>query len=76
MNFLKYDEKVAIKVAREEAREKGIIEGMEKGMMKGMEKGMVKGKKEIQNYILDLIEQGLSSEQIKKKIESKRKKTH
>ena len=57
MNFLKYDEKVAIKVAREEAREKGIIEGM------------MKGKKEGQTYVLELMAQGLSYEQIKKKIE-------
>ncbi|MCL1912147.1 MAG: Rpn family recombination-promoting nuclease/putative transposase [Leptospirales bacterium] len=51
--FLKYDEKVALEVAREE----------------GMERGMEKGKKEVQSYVLELIAQGLSYEEIKKKIE-------
>jgi predicted transposase/invertase (TIGR01784 family) len=67
MNFLKYDEKVAIKVARKE--------GMEKGIIMGLEKGMMKGKKEGQTYVLELMSQGLSYEQIKKKIEKTSKKT-
>ena len=60
MNFIKYDEKIAIKVAREEGMEKGIIVGMEK----------------VQNYILGLIDQGLSGEDIKKKIKKMPKKKH
>ena len=48
MNFIKYDEKLAIKVAREEAMEKGIEKG--------------------QSYILELVAQGLTYEEIKKKI--------
>ncbi|MCL2155302.1 MAG: hypothetical protein FWH53_06530, partial [Leptospirales bacterium] len=43
--------------------------GMQKGIEKGMEKGMQKGKKEVQDYILNLIDQGLTGEEIKKKIE-------
>ena len=35
---------------------------------KGIEKGMEKAKEEIQNYILGLIDQGLTGEEIKKKI--------
>jgi hypothetical protein len=58
MNFIKYDEKVAIKVAREE----------------GIEKGIIMGKEETQNYILGLIDQGLSGEEIKKKIKKMSKK--
>ncbi|MCL1864537.1 MAG: hypothetical protein FWF73_01855, partial [Spirochaetes bacterium] len=34
--------------------------------------GIQEGKKEAQNYILNLIEQGLSREEIKKKIEEDR----
>ena len=58
MNFIKYDERIAIKVAREE----------------GIERGIERGKKEVQNYILDLIDQGLSGEEIKKKIKGLSKK--
>ncbi|MCL1911985.1 MAG: Rpn family recombination-promoting nuclease/putative transposase [Leptospirales bacterium] len=54
--FLKYDEKVAMKVAREE----------------GMERGM----KKVQNYVLELMAQGLSYEEIKKKIEEMPQKNH
>ena len=55
-----FDMDIALKVAREEALE----EGFEKGIQKGSEKT----KKELQNYMLDLIEQGLTREEIKKKI--------
>ncbi|MCL1912193.1 MAG: Rpn family recombination-promoting nuclease/putative transposase [Leptospirales bacterium] len=72
MNFIKYDEKIAIKVAREEAMEKG----MEKGIEKGMEKGRTEGKKEGQKYVLKLMAQGLSYEEIKKKVEKPSKKNH
>ena len=57
MTFLEYDLKTHIKVARREAREEGRAEGFEQG------------EERIQNYVLELIEQGLSSEEIKKKIE-------
>ncbi|MCL1911622.1 MAG: hypothetical protein FWG13_05405 [Leptospirales bacterium] len=60
--FLKYDEKVALEVAREEAMERGI------------EKGRTEGKEEGQNYILELVAQGLSYEEIKKKVEKSPKK--
>ena len=60
MNFIKYDEKLAIKVASEEAMEKGIEKGMEK----------------VQNYVLQLLAQGLSQEEIKKKIEEMPRKNH
>jgi predicted transposase/invertase (TIGR01784 family) len=53
-------------VLRLEEFEKGIEKGMEKGIEEGMEKG--------ETYVLKLMAQGLSYEQIKKKIEGKRKK--
>jgi hypothetical protein len=49
-----------IKFIRKEARE----EGMEKGLKKG------------QNYVLKLMAQGLSYEEIKKKIEKTSQKKH
>ena len=47
----------AVKVAHREGIQKGIQEGSEKT------------KKELQNYMLNLIEQGLTREEIKKKLE-------
>jgi flagellar biosynthesis/type III secretory pathway protein FliH len=54
----------ALEVARWEDKE----EGLEKGRVEGIEKGIQKGREEVQNYILDLMAQGLSYEEIKKKI--------
>ena len=45
------------------------MEALEEGIKKGKNEGIEEGKEEIQNYILDLIEQGFSREEIKKKIE-------
>ncbi|MCL1864900.1 MAG: hypothetical protein FWF73_03715 [Spirochaetes bacterium] len=39
----------------------------------GMERGIEKGKEEGQKYVLGLLEQGLTYEEIKKKIEKKSK---
>jgi flagellar biosynthesis/type III secretory pathway protein FliH len=47
----------ALEVARWEALEEGIEKGIEKGMQK------------VQNYVLELMAQGLSYEEIKKKLE-------
>ncbi|MCL1911052.1 MAG: hypothetical protein FWG13_02470 [Leptospirales bacterium] len=47
-------------VIRMETKERALAEGMEK----------------VQNYILDLIDQGLSGEEIKKKIEEMPRKNH
>ena len=65
MSMFEYSLKDAIEVAREEGIERGRAEGIETGMEKGVEKGMQK----VQNYVLELIAQGLSHEEIKKKIE-------
>jgi hypothetical protein len=59
MNFIKYNEKDAIREARKESREKGREEGIEVGVEKG--------KKEVQNYKLNLKKQRLSGEELKKK---------
>jgi len=42
---------------------------LEVARWEGKEEGIEEGKMEVQNYILELIEQGLSREEIKKKIE-------
>jgi len=57
-----YNVKDAIKFARQEGRQEGKAEGREEGIEKG------------QNYILELVAQGLSYEEIKKKIEKTSKK--
>ncbi len=54
----------AIAYAREEGREDGIALGMEKGRVEGMELGVEKGQK----YVLDLLNQGLSAEEIKQRL--------
>ncbi|MCL1865369.1 MAG: Rpn family recombination-promoting nuclease/putative transposase [Spirochaetes bacterium] len=70
MITLEYSLKDAIADAREEGMEKGRIEGIEEGIEKGMEKG----KREGLSYALKLMEQGLSYEEIKKKVEKESKK--
>ncbi|MCL2007342.1 MAG: hypothetical protein FWG77_04580 [Treponema sp.] len=42
----------------------------EEGVEDGVEKGVKKGKQELQKYVLELIDQGLSPEEIKKRLES------
>ena len=44
--------------------------GMEKGIKKGIKKGMKKGIEKGQNYVMELMAQGLSYEEIKKKLEN------
>jgi len=57
MASLVYNEKVARKV------------GIEIGREEGLERGIEKGKKEGQDYVLELMKQGLSYDEIKKKLE-------
>jgi len=57
---LEYTLKDAIKFARKEGRAEGRVEGIEKGKKEGIEKGL--------DYVLELMAQGLSNEEIKKKI--------
>ena len=42
----------------------------------GLEEGIEKGKKEGQDYVLELMAQGLSYEEIKNKLEETSKKEH
>jgi predicted transposase/invertase (TIGR01784 family) len=53
-------------VIREEAREEGLEEGIKEGRIEGKEEG--------QNYVLELMAQGLTYEEIKKKIDKISKK--
>ena len=62
MSFLEYNAKTAMKVARREAMEKG------------MEQGIEQGEKRIKDYVIELMEQGLSYEEIKKRLEKPSKK--
>ena len=50
----------ALKVARKEGRQEGIE----------------KGREEVQNYVLELMAQGLSYEEIKKKLEEGKRTIH
>ena len=69
-----YNFKDAIEVIREESIEKGIKKGIKKGRAEGIEKGLEKGLEKGQNYVLGLMAQGLSYEEIKKKIKKASKK--
>ena len=55
-----FDMDIALKVAREDALEEGFEKGIE----------------QLQNYVLDLMEQGLSQEEIKNKIKEAKKVIH
>jgi len=59
MSFLKYNERDAIRELRKEAREKGRAEGRTEG----------------EERVLELVAQGLTYEEIKKKIEKPDKKS-
>ena len=63
-----FDMDIALKVAREDALEEGFEKGIEKGREEGIEK--------LQTYVLDLMEQGLSREEIKNKIKEAKKVIH
>ncbi|MCL2008357.1 MAG: hypothetical protein FWG77_09755 [Treponema sp.] len=60
----------ALAVRYEEGVEDGLEKGIEIGVEKGIEIGVEKGKQELQKYVLELIAQGLSSEEIKKRLEA------
>ena len=60
------------KVMRNEALKEGRAEGFEQGLEQGIEKGIEQGEKRV-NYLLELMEQGLSYEEIKKKLEKTKK---
>ena len=59
----------AIAFAREEGREEGRELGLELGREEGRELGLELGREEGQKYILELLEQGLSLEDVKLRLE-------
>jgi flagellar biosynthesis/type III secretory pathway protein FliH len=63
----------AKEVWQEEAREEGLLLGMERGMEKGVEKGREEGREkgaaEERNRLLNLMEQGYTTEMIKKMLQ-------
>jgi predicted transposase/invertase (TIGR01784 family) len=62
----------AKKVWREEAREEGKAEGRKVGREEGLEEGREEGITKGQDYILELLSQGLSTEDIKQQVYSDR----
>jgi len=63
MIFSEWNWDKALEVAREEGREDGIEEGIEKGREEGMERG--------RQYFLEMINQGLTIEEIKERLNQK-----
>ena len=55
------------------AERKGKEEGIKKGIKEGRQKGKEEGRLEGQDYVLELMAQGLSYEEIRKKIEENKK---
>jgi flagellar biosynthesis/type III secretory pathway protein FliH len=51
-----------------DAERDGLARGMEKGMMQGIEKGVAQGVMQGQSYVMELLAQGLSYEEIKARL--------
>ena len=69
MLYAEYDPEVEMRVVREEALE----EGMEIGREEGLEDGIEIGHEEERQYFLELINQGLTIEEIKERLQQKEK---
>jgi len=54
--------------AIEDAVEDALEEGREQGMQQGREEGLQQGREEDRKYVIDLIDQGLSAEEIKQRL--------
>jgi len=52
----------------EKGLEKGIEQGLEKGLEQGLEKGIEQGMEKSRQYFLDLLNQGLTIEEIKQRL--------
>ena len=58
----------AKEVWEEEAREKGHEKGFQQGLAAGLEQGLEQGMEKERQRFLDLLNQGLSTEEIKRQI--------
>ncbi|MCL2480964.1 MAG: hypothetical protein FWF38_04580 [Spirochaetaceae bacterium] len=58
----------AIAFARKEEREEALLEGREEGRVVGREEGRIDGLEEGKKHFLELLDQGLSIDEIKKRI--------
>jgi hypothetical protein len=67
-NLWKVDERMRELYLREEAQKEGREQGLEQGSEQGREEGHAEGRKEEREYFLDLLAQGLSVEEIKKRL--------
>jgi flagellar biosynthesis/type III secretory pathway protein FliH len=78
MLITEYDRDMDIAVNRREAWEDGIAEGMERGwengrengLAEGMGRGWEKGREESRQYFFELLNQGLTKEEIKLRLGS------
>jgi len=64
MLYTEWNWDTAMEVAREEAFEDGVEQGIERGIERGVEQGIEKTRQ----YVLKLLNQGLSSEEIKQRL--------
>ena len=71
--FRTHTSEVINMLLKEYNQEEHIKAIREENLQKGIEKGRVEGIEKFQNYVLDLMEQGLSQEEIKKKIKEAQK---
>ena len=64
MLYTEWNWDTAIEVAREEAFEDGVERGIEQGIEQGIERGIEKNRQ----YVLELLNQGISAEEIKQRL--------
>ena len=68
MLLTEWDTEEAKIVWREEGFEDGLEEGREKGLEEGMGIGMEKGREETRQFFLELLNQGLTAEEMKQRL--------
>ena len=68
MIFTKWNWDDALEVAREEGREDGLEEGRQEGRKEGRQEGRQEGRKESWQYFSELLNQGLTIEEIKQRL--------
>jgi len=66
-----WDQDTALEVRWEEGLEEGLERGMEEGLEKGMERGLERGMEERDRYLLALIEQGYTVEDLKRELSAR-----
>jgi flagellar biosynthesis/type III secretory pathway protein FliH len=67
-NLWKVDERMLRLQWEMDAREEGLAKGLEQGLEQGRKQGWKGGREEERKYILELMEQGLSADEIKRRL--------